>query len=239
MHGWVPGPRSLRGARTLLGFPSPAAPLSTRAVLSSSEERCFFMPEPGALVLLCTMQIPALLSADVGSARPRRPAPPLRAHRPRAASGSLHWCREAGRGVSARPGSRPYSECGLEKARACFSLATLVTRGPPSPVPASAPHASVERPVCARRLPPPLVYFQPLSSPFRGEKLRLRKGKGVAVASQRERAGAEPGPPGSGAPGPAGSGWRRRGLTGAAGRSRGKAGGPHRECSPWQLAEGP
>lgn len=47
MHGWVPGPRSLRGARTLLGFPSPAAPLSTRAVLSSSEERCFFMPEPG------------------------------------------------------------------------------------------------------------------------------------------------------------------------------------------------
>lgn len=178
MHGWVPGPRSLRGARTLLGFPSPAAPLSTRAVLSSSEERCFFMPEPGALVLLCTMQIPALLSADVGSARPRRPAPPLRAHRPRAASGSLHWCREAGRGVSARPGSRPYSECGLEKARACFSLATLVTRGPPSPVPASAPHASVERPVCARRLPPPLVYFQPLSSPFRGGKTEAQERKG-------------------------------------------------------------
>lgn len=178
MHGWVPGPRSLRGARTLLGFPSPAAPLSTRAVLSSSEERCFFMPEPGALVLLCTMQIPALLSADVGSARPRRPAPPLRAHRPRAASGSLHWCHEAGRGVSARPGSRPYSECGLEKARACFSLATLVTRGPPSPVPASAPHASVERPVCARRLPPPLVYFQPLSSPFRGEKTEAQERKG-------------------------------------------------------------
>lgn len=164
MHGWVPGPRSLRGARTLLGFPSPAAPLSTRAVLSSSEERCFFMPEPGALVLLCTMQIPALLSADVGSARPRRPAPPLRAHRPRAASGSLHWCREAGRGVSARPGSRPYSECGLEKARACFSLATLVTRGPPSPVPRVRPArirgasgVCAATPASSSLLPAPLV----------------------------------------------------------------------------------
>lgn len=68
MHAWVTGPLSLRGARTPLGFPSPDAPPSTLAVLGSSEERCFFMPEPGSLVLLCTMQIPALLSTDVGSA---------------------------------------------------------------------------------------------------------------------------------------------------------------------------